>query len=153
MDKLTISHLAPYLPYKLQMQFEGKGGRIITLTGITDQGNAGISITNWHGGMWLNGCGFKPLLRPLSQLTHKITHNGVSMVFTDLFEIGDDVGYNYEFDHGNVKLIKQLESISKNNCHNDIKYLPFAVVQEMIKYYFDIHGLIESGLALPYPSI
>lgn len=88
MDNLTLEHLSAYLPYELKMIFEGTGGRIITLMGINNQGKYGVTITGGEGAMFLNTCRFKPLLRPLSQLTQEIEHNGETFVpMVELYKI------------------------------------------------------------------
>ena len=145
--KLTIEHLSCYLPYGLKIKF---GEIICTMSGISGS----TMYTNvGHALCYAPTQPFPqvifPLVRPLSDLTREIEHNGERLVFTELFEIGDNGGYNFEFDHGNIKLIERLKTISKYNCHNDIKYLPYPVVQEMIKYHFEIEPLLDNNLALP----
>lgn len=95
----------------------------------------------------------KPILRPLSDLTKEIEET--KFVPVDYFEIGEEINadFPFEFDHGNVKLIQYLESISKYNLHNDINYLPFSVVQKLMEWHFDVYGLIEKGLAIDINSL
>ena len=90
----------------------------------------------------------KPILFPLSFLDKEITVNGETFVFTELLEIGDDGGYNYEFDFGNIKIIETLKKVAEHNYHYDMPYLPNQVIEDMIKYHFDTDGLIEQGLAI-----
>lgn len=148
MYNLTLEHLSAYFPYGLRMIFEGKGGREITLSSITEQGKYGVVISGGTGPMWLNSCGFKPILRPLSDLTKEIEHKGERFVPIEWFEIGDDENTSMEYDHGNIKLVKTLDSIAKYNIHNDINYLPYGVAQKLIKWHFDVFGLIEKKLAI-----
>lgn len=89
-----------------------------------------------------------PILRPVSDLTKEIEHKGEKFVPAEWFEISDDNNLSLEFDYGNIKLISNLTSISKNNCHHDINYLPFQVVQKLNEWHFDIAGLIEKGEAI-----
>jgi len=81
--KLELKHLAGYLPYGLKVIFESKGGRILEVTGLRMAGVSeqtskliyfnSISET-------LNIEYFKPILRPLSDLTKKIEVNGEKFV-------------------------------------------------------------------------
>lgn len=79
-DKLELKHLSQYLPHKVSMIFN-KSGRIIELGGIqqTDSGNI-IYIDKqgrfYEATIW----DFKPILRPLSDLTKEIEHNGERVV-------------------------------------------------------------------------
>lgn len=142
--KLTIADLACYLPYGLQ----------------TDKGllwaicNDSLAKTKLNDGEKVKGqlCDFKPLLRPLSQLTQVIVHDGHELKFIELFEIGDEGGYNYEFDHGNVKLIEHLKTIASHDLYHDIAYLPYQVVCEMHRFHFDTTGLLLAGLAIEKPA-
>lgn len=90
----------------------------------------------------------KPLLRPLSKLDELIEHNGETFIPISFFEIGDDDNYSYEFDNGNIKLIKDLEFILNSNDHHDILFLPFEVVNKLLEWHFDIYGLLELNLAI-----
>jgi hypothetical protein len=92
--------------------------------------------------------GDKPILRPLSDLTKEITHKGETFVPIDFFEIGDDENQSYEYDYGNIKLIKPLETISENYLLHDTIFLPYGVIQKLHEWMFDTEGLIEAGLAV-----
>lgn len=148
MKQLELKYVVPYLPYELNMIFENKGGRIIILSGITDQGEHGITITSGHGSMWLHECGFKPILRPLSDLTKEIEINGIRFEPAYWFEICDDENDSLEFDFGNIKLIKQIKGIAQNECHHDLQFLPYFVINKFFEWHFDVFGLIEKGLAI-----
>lgn len=151
--KLELCDIAPYAPFDLQIKIlnyerDSVGIEESVMTGYYFlDGN--VHITYRGGATGKSVDEFKPYLRSLDQLTQEITHNGQKLVFTELFETGDDGGYNYEFDFGNIKLIKHLETIAKNNIVYDIAYLPHQVIKEMLKYHFDISGLCDSGLAIP----
>ena len=161
MKNLTIQHLAPYLPYGLQVKYNDciyKKTHIATLSGVS---NDGIETTykrrfkgcsgdyiSFKGRNNIVVLGVKPILRPLSDLTKEIEHNGERFVPVEYFEIGDDDNYTYEFDSGNIKLIQKLKTISKYNVQFDIKFLPFEIVNTLISWHFDVFGLIEQGLAI-----
>lgn len=129
-NKLTIAHLAPYLPYGLKMRFENITGREITLTGIHGGDGFAARISDGRYGYWLDGCGFKPVLRPLSQLTQEIEHNGGRFVpYKKLgWESGD-------------MLISCVKSKTK-------KDLPYRDAVKLFEWGFDVFSLIPQGLAI-----
>lgn len=139
MKKLTLEHLAGYLPYGLKV-WHTDWNCELTMN-ATGSGSDNLSIEDVPEYA-------KPILRPLSDMTKLINYGLSSCIFIELFEIGDTDGFIYEFDHGNIKLLKQIASISLHNSANDINYLPYPVVQMMREYHFDTHGLIEKGLAI-----
>ena len=150
MKELQLKHLSPYLPYKIRLHY-GYGDKIGFISNIYtigdgyDNDDIKISIDNGDGEhIWM----FRPILRPLSDLTKAIKFNLTTYAFTDLFEIGDTDGCIFEFDHGNIKTIKAIESIAEHYSCHDISYLPSAVVQMMTEHLFDIFGLIPAGLAI-----
>jgi hypothetical protein len=128
MEKLTLEHLAGYLPYQLKMMFE-KSGRIITLDGIklTDSSNLIYAEGERHfeATIW----NFKPLLRPLSDLTKEIEHNGEKFFPIKKIQIyGDE---NYLIEQIKIGLVEQI------------------VYQMLLKWHFDVHRLIDKNLAIP----
>lgn len=130
--KLTIEHLAPYLPYGLKMRFENSKGREITLTGITNQGDFGNTITDGHGAMWLESCGFKPLLMPLSDL------------------INSDLIKEWQKEH-DIQYLTDYKNLSlelKGSTRIDILCYPLEFIIDLFKHHFDVFGLIEAGLAI-----
>ena len=127
--KLELKHLAPYLPYNLKLKINTPIGTF----------NRDFQLDCGHDfNLHLSQGNVKPILRPLSDLLEKL----------DFFEIGDDSNYSIEFDHGNIKLIENLESIADNKSYFDIQFLPYAVVQQLIEWHLDIFGLIPAGLAV-----
>jgi len=148
--KLELKHLATYLPYNLKYQLYGnfpikegveniiKDIRVIDLKNIQ-------KVIDWET------C--KPILRPLSDLTKEITHNGETFVPVEWFEIGDDENLSIEFDFGNIKTIKSLESLAKNGFCNDIIFFPYGLTHQLIEWHFDVFGLIDNGLAIDINSL
>src|SRR5690606_37484510 len=76
----------------------------------------------------------KLILRPLSDLTKEIEHNGWSFTFSEVYL-------------GNSKLAKILgvERSTFDNFLNDIDY---SSIQLLFKHHFDVFGLIDKGLAI-----
>ncbi len=136
--QLTIEHLAAYLPYGVKVKSIDIfiGDPVFTL-GVE-------TISGTHAGMnWVLSDSFKPILRPLSQLTVPITHNGET--FEPLYELGDRraderMGYN---DH-------YIDYINTENSGKGIDWLnePWFIVQYLLEWHFDVFGLIEAGLAV-----
>lgn len=136
--KLESKHVAPYLPYGLKVT-DGEETVIITARNVDDLRFAEE---------------FKPILHPLSDLTKEITINAETFIPIETFEIGDDEN-GIEYDFGNIKLIKNLEYIAKyrNTAYLEIQRIPFGVVSELLKWHFDIFGLIENDLAIDINTI
>ena len=72
------------------------------------------------------------ILRPLSDLTKEIEHNGEK--FLPIEKIAYSFGYEIR--------------ISRNNLLQPIMCEQFNVVLQLIKWHFDIAGLIEKGEAI-----
>lgn len=121
--ELEAKHLAPYLPFKLKMIFQSKGGRIIELSNITIS-KFGIAISGGHGAMMLKSSKFLPILVPLKELSaysNGIKHRG------------------YRTDDNNLlNLISDIESGRGN----------YDIMQLCFEEHIDVFGLIQAGLAI-----
>ena len=124
MKTLELKHLAPYLPYGLKMIYVhtnkiGQISNIYTLGSGYNDDDIKISIDYSEGEhIWM----YKPILRPLSDLTKEIESDGEKIVPRSKF-IGNPLDY------------KILE-----NSYN--------VIQKLLEWHFDIFGLIEKGFAI-----
>lgn len=122
MEKLTIKELAPYLPHKVIMYSpENKlGGRFklpLNCRRFNDEGELVDSF-------------YKPGLRPLSDLTKEIEHNGEKVI--PLY-----------------RLIKEDKSFTPDFIHAfGYEELKVSVFELLLEYHFDVFGLIEKGLAV-----
>jgi len=111
--KLELKHLAGYLPYELKIQrFDG------IIFNVTD------SIYNLPNALLIN---FKPILRPLSDLTKD-----------EFYSL-----WSHENDY------ESIEQCSKLDCESFLK-INFSLYfwNEIYENHFDIYGLIEKGLAI-----
>jgi hypothetical protein len=145
--KIELKELAGYLPYGLKVIL-GSIVRNITAVSID---SPFVFVDAYEGSRDKQMAGvenIKPILHPLSDLLKEIEHNREKFTPIEWFEIGDDENASLEYDYGNIKLTKTLKSIAKHNCHNDINYLPYGVVQKFLEWHFDIFGWIEKGLAI-----
>lgn len=139
-DKLTIEDLAPYLPYGLKIDTKGYFYEFI-LTPIE------LDVASF------NEKGWKPILRPLSDLTKEIEHNRERFMPSEWFEIGDEGNNSEEYDSGNIKLVKNIQWASLDSSGHDARRLPYGVVIKLIEWHFDVFGLIEKGLAVDLNTI
>ncbi len=137
--QITIEQLSPYFPYDLHLKSK-PGGTIFKMGLYNNMLGKGIETRT------IDQClGMVPLLRPLSSLTKEITHNGETFMPIDHFEYGDDDAPGITFKNA----YRDLQTIATYNVQHDIQFLPAGVVQLLISWHFDIHGLIDAGLALP----
>jgi hypothetical protein len=143
--KLEIKHLAPYLPYGLKVQhttfveFGKTIERIQTLECLSDE------CATFPSGMDYyfddeNECEIKPLLRPLSDLTKEIEHNGERFVPIE-----------------KLKEMYGMTILMSNNKSNEpvapLKLEPYIIIQQLFEWHFDVFGLINSGLAIDLNTI
>lgn len=147
MDKLTIEHLAPYLPYGLKF---AKGENKYMEFQMYMANDNYIFSTNDYRYLYDE---VKPILHPLSDLTKEIEHNGRRVILTReinkrLYEIDkQDFGFRY------LGLIKHTHAFEFDGAKMGIKALPYWVVNELISHHFDIYGLIDNGLAIDINTI
>lgn len=143
--KLELKHLAPYLPYELRLKsindnWEGtliglKNDNLITgtKTGVFVQADKPY---NYEFAIPFKTV--KPILRPLSDLTKEIDHNGERFVpikeIERLFTVEIESEGNGNFEMANILL--------------DVLELPYCIVQKLLEWHFDIFGLIDKGLAI-----
>ena len=128
-DALTLQDLCDYLPHGVM--FYG-GGTFATLVGLSEKkamlrhpmGVEAIDIDELHIENDL-------ILRPLSELNEEIEHNGEKIVPIE------EIGYHHNF-----------SMLNTDQIISDPKRYPFTVVQALLSWHFDVHGLIEKGLAV-----
>jgi hypothetical protein len=122
MKTLELKHLSAYLPYGLKIGHKS-GAKSIH---ILHHGNGIGSISHI-----LTSDLYKPILRPLSDLTKEIEVNREKFVPIEMLD-------NYH----NFSIIRW------NDIETDPTRYPFTIVQKLIEWHFDIFGLIEAGLAI-----
>jgi hypothetical protein len=135
--KLEIKHLSAYLPYgitfksEMDKPFDEVGfNPVWTAEGIIKMfGDYCLTTKNNNDAYAIQTC--KLILRPLSQLTQEIEHNGKKFVPKDLL-ISWNIGI-YNSDEGVNLYFDEV-------CYQDI--------QNLLEWHFDIFGLIEKKLAI-----
>jgi hypothetical protein len=158
MNTLKLEHLAPYLPYNINL-------KINTPIGYFDRK---FEIDCGHDfNLHLSQGNIKPILRPLSDITKEIEVNGEK--FVPILELGKLYFPTSELENGGV-LIEEL--VYKNNefknyfqdynytgdnvnrYYKNIGYSESVKIQrQLLKWHFDIHGLIEKGLAIDFNTL
>lgn len=135
MDKLTLEHLSPYLPYGLRMQtYSSKIGYLSQISYNNGFGVQSYKVdsTNFQ----INGVSFtagaKPILRPLSDLTKEIEHNGKKFVPYLKLGWGNGTQVIPTIISGNINVIEHYKLLS---------------------WHFDVFGLIDAGLAIDINTI
>ena len=126
--KQKQKYLAPYLPYGLKLQREGhKEPYHLVSASYTPPFFNGVNIddTFFDGETFER---FIPILRPLSDLTKEIEHNGEKL--TPIVELKLWVKADVDDVIG-----------SPLNCE-------YYMVQKLFEWRMDVFGLIESGLAV-----
>lgn len=126
--KLELKHLAPYLPYGLEVIYTHtkERGSIRNLYDIEEYNDIKLGI-NWLYGehIWM----FKPILRPLSDLTKEIE------VDSELTTISKDNTWG------------RFDEIATLKPHQ-LRFIQLREYELLLEYHFDVFGLIEQGLAI-----
>lgn len=158
MNKLKLKHLAPYFPYDLKVQ----------RCNCFEVVRPSMFPRNWND----EHINFpKPYLRPLSDLSKEICHNGLGFIpleyfskdfTTDIDFIEDNKAiwqsmsgngfstYSYEievlnFDNYDEPLFIEHLLIDGKGDGKVMNYVNF---NKLISWHFDVFGLIEKGLAI-----
>lgn len=160
-EQLTLEHLALYLPYKLKVRWEYEIGTEFEDTAIwilhptkdaldSLRDNEHISLYNLLTEVETV---YKPILRPLSDLTKEIEVNSEKFVPIDVIKdeflecdtlIYGDAGYGWIGLYNDNTLIPFYME-----C--DMEIMPeihYGIVTFLAKWHFDIFGLISKGLAI-----
>ena len=149
--KLELKHLAAYLPYNLKLTRNGFIGYLIAIINdedsITECFEFKVSCSNW----WENNTDknhYKPILRPLSDLTKEIKVNGdkfiPNCVLNARFVSNTGNLVPYRWLNCNLELEIHTEEYSQTIDLFD----GFLIVQQLLEWHFDIYGLIDAGLAI-----
>ena len=157
--KLELKHLAPYLPYELMIRCDFKDGDVLSCKlESLNEFEAFLDGCDWD---YSNNTDFKPILRPLSDLTKEIEHNGEIFVTAlkllelngkpnrDLKRIKFDGSFIYEPNYSYGKTIlgeENLDWFISEALYT--KGVSLKNANFLFKYHFDVFGLIEKGLAI-----
>jgi len=136
--ELELKHIAPLFPHGLQMEYNGQVGTLTEVHHNECEPNPTRLAVKFDG---VRGCMepkyiwlFKPVVRPLSQLTEEITHNGKTFVPIDFLDMYPE----------DLRIIIKHGAIEANMNWHD--------AQKLFEWHFDAFGLIDSGLAIEKPN-
>jgi len=148
--KLELKHLAPYLPYGLKVKKRSIIYNVAYLSTklvavISPKGYGEVEKISWDYASDI----IKPILRPLSDLTKEIEHNGEKVVPIEQLDYGSCIAYDshvmedsfiqvYDDDENTIALIET----------DMMPYNHYAIIQQLFEWHFDVFGLIEAGLAI-----
>ena len=143
MKKIELEHLAPYLPHGLKTIVNHNP---YTIT-VDENGDDTIQLID------VLECGYKPLLRPLSDLTKEIEVNREKFVPIEQIKkilIGID-GSSGGFYYLGYKYYTHNFSYYNETCAT--LALPYHIIQKLIKWHFDVFNLIQRELAIDTNTI
>jgi hypothetical protein len=179
--KLELKHLSAYLPYGLKVGTDS--GKVALLK---NEGLRFFINIPYKGGMvnqsyepkLLQNSDWKPILRPLSDLTKEIEHDGEKFVpIVELFQKAYFSIYNHNYDGSDFQFhtnggygVSCLETVLNNkygygftvelpnwfrlSCNGDFLTIPnFEIYESLIKWHFDVFGLLDAGLAIDKNSL
>ena len=135
--KLELKHLAPYLPYDLKvMDLYDNKERFFVGYSINHTEQVKISVYKNLLSTGRLSSEVKPILRPLSDL--KTIEKEIKLV--DSYWYVDDY-------------LTEKCTVDKIYPLHVIEFIPYAIMQVLLKYHFDVFGLIEKGLAIDINTI
>lgn len=153
--KLELKNIAPYLPYGLNLMFE-KSGRIINMQSCYNEGSLHITDSNEGNTYNLSIWNFNPILRPLSQLTEIIEHNGEKFVPIErLTESENGVTLSkYRLDNGETNTVLITYKLMGDTFtdfvtnRGNVNSTRYEYVVKLLEWHFDVFNLIENNLAI-----
>lgn len=142
MSKLELKHIVGYLPYGLKIM-RPDNNTILELSGL--QGSLLLFLEGTYGQIGNNRN--KPILRQLSDLRKEIEVNGEKFVPIEWFEknINKNISFYMPL---NPDMYLQIDIETENYSQTIDLFDGYLVVQKLHEWHFDIHGLIEKGLAI-----
>lgn len=147
MEKLTIEHLAPYLPYGLKLAVITKYGYIMSSIHRLNHGEGIGTIKHI-----LTSKKYKPILRPLSDLQSVINDKILINEHTINKLIQDKHFVEYGvFSHYRKMLDIELDgdpSLQYDKNKSISLYVVLDIYNELLKGHYDIFELIDKGLAI-----
>lgn len=144
---MKIEHAAAYLPYGLKCEIlnyqnDYVGEKYGTMKGFYMLGDIPHYMFGDRSVAGKDSSLFKPILRPLSDLTKEITENGKT--FVPMFHISQEYKYAledpaFEYQHSVYKEVKE-ELLSGIICQKHFN--------SVLSWHFDIFGLIDKNEAI-----
>lgn len=134
MKTLELKHLAPYEYLGLKIQCIDKNDQrynsIFTLTQLHKH-HKFVAVAGYNS---FYPYEFKPILRPLSDLTKEIKIDGKKLTPCKMFSGRDNM------------LLDSTQRI--NNAYDSLYKLTYVTIERLFEWHFDVFGLIPEGLAI-----
>lgn len=138
--KLELKHLAPYLPYGLKGKY--KLSDVINLSKGQKDEIREVTLTEDNIKFFRLYC--NPILRPLSDLTKEIEHNGEKFIPSEvLLRI-----YREEWVVDKIQINNEYWFSLDFYCGIDIIPTPLWVYEKLFEWHFDVFDLLSKGLAI-----
>ena len=141
--KIELKHLAPYLPYELQL-YGASDIWIMHSLGVEE-----ICVANGLHTQTLSfdDCltDYSPMLRSMTRLTEEIEHGGKKIIPID--HLLPSINDNYYTD----KIRFQDTVWLKENKDGAVFNLSYKKLEKLFECHFDVFGLIPAGLATEIP--
>lgn len=135
--ELELKHLAAYLPYYIDV-LNLRTGNVACLNSHYDGSD------EKDESIWM----FKLILRPMSDLTKEIEHNGERFVPIKWLNSNKSVTLvSGRYTNGNEVVFN-----TRVNSSN-IRFWEYCIIEKLLSWHFDIFNLIPSGLAVDVNSI
>ena len=131
--ELELKHLAGYLPYGLKY-IDKDSGKVKIMKTLSSEIN--MVDFGWGNAHVFNE--FKPILRPLSDLDEIIEYGGEKFVPIDWIE-------NKYY---TLSLHKECEKLLEKGGYLWINHISHLLISHLYEWHFDVHNLIENGLAI-----
>lgn len=151
--KLELKHLAPYLPYGLKIQWDDTKDIYGISFGETNYNDNLYSLETLVFTMeGKDVLGWKPILRPLSDLTKEIEHDGEKFVPVDWIEMNLRKGIDI-YKPLNPEFPIEITITTNDYSHEVELYDGYLIMQKLISWHFDVFNLIDQGLAIDINSL
>jgi hypothetical protein len=140
--ELSLEHLAAYLPYGL-IGRESPTSLDYRLTGLSLAGpiwGPAYDLHDFPRHSLTSRTDCKLILRPLSDLTREITHNGET--FEPMQRLVDEIECDAEW-----SFIKAIED-DWASAQGKMRFAPYSIATKLHSWHFDTFGLCDSGLAI-----
>ena len=138
--RLSVAFIAPYLPYRISAYDEKQQFKTDTIVGIHYDC---LDFECWSPLDLGKIENYKLILRPISDLEKTIEHN--LDVFIPIERLRCKYNYptlkSFEFNNGYGSIEANLQTWQT---------IGFCIFQQLFEWHFDVFGLIEKGLAVPY---
>ena len=129
--EITLEQWCAYLPYGLKVIHARKKGNIQSTSELTP------SDFTWL----INQEYVRPILRPLTDLTKEIEVDGELLKYIDILEQDEVNDYLQDCNIWTQRLFEEQKLL----C---IELIPHGIIEKLLSWHFDIHNLIEQGLAI-----